>query len=43
MQLDRVSFRLGDNFPPNFFLIPGGVQKTCRYGTAGHGLVGGDG
>ena len=20
--------------------IPGGVQKTCRYGTSGHGLVG---
>jgi len=20
--------------------IPGGVQKTCRYGTSGHGLAG---
>jgi len=20
--------------------VPGGVQKTCRYGTSGHGLVG---
>jgi len=20
--------------------IPGGAQKTCRYGTSGHGLIG---
>jgi len=20
--------------------VPGGVQKTCRYGTSGHGLAG---